>query len=248
MNCDLWRSSLIEVARGRLSDINESESNESNRARAHARACLHCGLFLEEQMALTAAVAAVAVDPSMAPPADLESVLLAEFVSSRSRHHRSLRSRLAMAAAIAVAAAAVAWVMAIQRVHVPARPDVSQPLITTNGMAATRPGVGTTDGTTDAPISKPIRKRSHKPSAAPAADEAPFVAIPYTVPLASWERATVMRMEMPATALAAVGLTTTIPDPRASAQTDVIVGEDGRIRAIRILSISTSNTDRSINQ
>jgi hypothetical protein len=51
-----------------------------------------------------------------------------------------------------------------------------------------------------------------------------------------------MHLEMPVAALAAAGLTVTVPDPRASAQTDVIVGEDGRIRAIRLLSISTLST------
>lgn len=97
------------------------------------------------------------------------------------------------------------------------------------------------------PVRRPIR-RAHSPK--PDEDTGPFVAIPYTVPPDPRERMTIMRVEMPVTALVAVGFAAAVPDPAASAQADVVVGEDGRIRAIRLVSFnsSASDTDRRINQ
>jgi hypothetical protein len=55
---------------------------------------------------------------------------------------------------------------------------------------------------------------------------------------------------MPVAALVAVGLAAAPSDPGASAQADVVIGEDGRIRAIRIVSLYSSAfiSDRRINQ
>ena len=71
--------------------------------------------------------------------------------------------------------------------------------------------------------------------------EAPFVPIPYTVPLAPEENATVVRMAIPVRSLIAVGYRVGTVDPRAVVHADVLVSEDGRVRAIRPLSISNSN-------
>jgi hypothetical protein len=227
---------MIEIARGRLDD-----ANNDHEAMVHARACAHCSAFLEEQMALTGTMKALASESGIAAPADLESAVLAEFLSSRTVRGRRW---MALAAAIAVVAGWLGWLMAIQHRQITPRPHAAQPSLAMTAPATAPPVVPVTEAPQLKQAVKPARRRSPKP----AAEEPPFVAIPYTMPLQPWERATVMRMEMPATALAAVGLTVAVPDPRASAETDVIVGQDGRIRAIRLLSISTSNTDRSINQ
>jgi hypothetical protein len=78
--------------------------------------------------------------------------------------------------------------------------------------------------------------------AAPAEpDTAQFLPIPYTVPLAPDERTTVLRMEIPVTALIAAGFQVPAMDPGATVQADVLVSQDGRARAIRPISISNSN-------
>jgi hypothetical protein len=64
----------------------------------------------------------------------------------------------------------------------------------------------------------------------------PFLAIPYTVPLAPGERATVVRMVLSASAMAAIGFPLPAIDPSNEAQADVLVGEDGRARAVRIVA------------
>ena len=85
--------------------------------------------------------------------------------------------------------------------------------------------------------------RPPTPSAAVSEDvresEQTFVPIPYVMPLAPYERAEVVRMELPVAALIAAGLQLRTADPGARAEADVVVGQDGRARAVRLISISS---------
>jgi hypothetical protein len=83
------------------------------------------------------------------------------------------------------------------------------------------------------------QKRRHKPDADP-----PFLPIPYTQPLQPGERAEVVRMEMPVAALIAAGFPVATSDAGAEASADVIIGEDGRARAVRLISISERSIER----
>ena len=69
--------------------------------------------------------------------------------------------------------------------------------------------------------------------------EQPFVPIPYVTPLGAYERAEIVRMEVPVAALIAAGLPMRTTDPGARAEADVVVGQDGRARAVRLISVST---------
>lgn len=69
----------------------------------------------------------------------------------------------------------------------------------------------------------------------------PFVPIPYVAPLAPYERAEIVRMELPVSALIAAGLPMRTADQGARAEADVVVGQDGRARAVRLISISSFN-------
>jgi hypothetical protein len=230
MNCDFWRSHLIELVRGSLLET------ERNRAIFHVSGCRECRLFLEEQKVLTAAVAELAAETVMAPPADLESILLAEFDSTGLWRRRYFKPAAAMGA--------IAAVMACFAVlHAPPQRARLQPVVTRKEIAGSPPA-------TVKPARRSVPRPVHRAhTAKPVEDAGPFVAIPHTVPLDPRERMTVMRVEMPVTALVAVGLTAAVPDPAASAQADVMVGEDGRIRAIRLVSLHSSafNSDRRIN-
>ena len=74
----------------------------------------------------------------------------------------------------------------------------------------------------------------------PPESEQPFVQIPYVAPLAPYERTQVVRMEVPVSALIAAGFQMRTADPGAHAEADVVVGQDGRARAVRLVSISDS--------
>jgi hypothetical protein len=218
----------MDLARGRLSDGEERRS-----IAAHAASCPDCRLFLEQQTSLTGALMELAADTAMAPPSELESILLEEFDSTRSWRRRYLKP----AAAIAAIAAALACFAVIQLRHAPAPPGKSYGEFRQAAAVAVPPPA----------VLKAVPRHVRRPRSAPQAEDAgPFMAVPYTLPLDPRERMTVMRVEMPVAALVAVGLTTAAADPSASAQADVVVGEDGRIRAIRLVSLSSS--DRRINR
>ena len=63
--------------------------------------------------------------------------------------------------------------------------------------------------------------------------DARFVPVPYVPPLAPYESARVVRMEIPVAALLAAGYRVQLADPAAIVAADVLVGEDGRVHAIR---------------
>jgi len=74
----------------------------------------------------------------------------------------------------------------------------------------------------------------------PQESEQPFVQIPYVAQLATYERTQVVCMEVPVSALIAAGFQMRTADPGAHAEADVVVGQDGRARAVRLVSISDS--------
>jgi ferric-dicitrate binding protein FerR (iron transport regulator) len=71
--------------------------------------------------------------------------------------------------------------------------------------------------------------------------EAPFVPIPYLAPPAPYERIEVVRMQVPVAALIAAGVPVRTADPGARVEADVMVGQDGRARAVRLVPNSSLN-------
>jgi hypothetical protein len=228
MSCDRSRYRSMDFARGRLQNAEERKS-----VAAHAASCLDCRLFLEQQTLLTESLMELAADTPMAPPLELEAMLLAEFDSTGSWRRRCLKP----VAAIVAIAAVLACFAVIQPRHASPPPAKSYREFRAAAAVAVPPPA--------ALKAVPGRVRRTR-SAPPAEDTGPFLAIPYTLPLDPRERMTVMRVEMPVTGLVAMGLTGWAPDPAASAQADVMVGEDGRIRAIRLVSLY--NSDRRIDR
>jgi hypothetical protein len=62
-----------------------------------------------------------------------------------------------------------------------------------------------------------------------------FVAVPYFPPMASYERSSVVSMEIPVANLLAEGYTVAA-DPSSVVQADVLLGEDGSVHAVRLAS------------
>jgi hypothetical protein len=84
-----------------------------------------------------------------------------------------------------------------------------------------------------------IHRTAPHPAEAPRrATAEPFVQIPYVAPLAPYERTEVMPMDVPVAALIAAGFEVHVADPTAVIRADVLVGQDGRPHAIRLVSNS----------
>jgi hypothetical protein len=227
------RSDLIELARqGRRRPPGDLRDE----------LCPECENFLEEQLALTQAMRdLVAETMAVIPPG----------MRAQPRARRPARVPwLKIAATVAALAAGLAWVWPARRPHPVPRVEKVYPAV------AEAPA-----GQPSAPAALTSAARTHRPrvrakavatpSPGPPPEQESFVQLPYTLPLDPLEHVELRRIEMPVTALAAAGLTVALPDPRASAQTDVLVGEDGRIRAVRLVSISSpsiSIADRRMNQ
>jgi len=91
---------------------------------------------------------------------------------------------------------------------------------------------------------RPVRTPAAPPpveAQAEAEAEQPFVAIPFMLPPAPFERMEVVHMKLPVTELIAAGFRLQTADLGAEAEADVIVGQDGRARAVRLISISSFN-------
>jgi hypothetical protein len=76
---------------------------------------------------------------------------------------------------------------------------------------------------------------------ADAESEQPFVPIPYVLQPEPYERVEVVRMSLPVSELIAAGFRMQTADLGAQAEADVMVGQDGRPRAVRLISISSFN-------
>lgn len=68
------------------------------------------------------------------------------------------------------------------------------------------------------------------------AGEAPFVPVPYVAPLDSYETGMVLRLNLPVAALTRAGYRIPGVDPTATVLADVLVGDDGRAHAVRLVS------------
>lgn len=85
----------------------------------------------------------------------------------------------------------------------------------------------------------PVQKPAAAAVVAEAESEQPFMPIPYVLPPAPYERVEIVRMQVPVAALISAGLPMGSADPGAQAEADVLVGQDGRPRAVRLVSISS---------
>jgi hypothetical protein len=92
----------------------------------------------------------------------------------------------------------------------------------------------------------------HRATPAPQSEardgDRPFLQIPYVTPRAPYERAEVMRMNVPLTALIAAGFEVHAAEVGAVVSADVLVGQDGRALAIRLVPSSIPNPDRRLRQ
>ena len=236
MSCRDCRKGWIELARG---------GPGANGDRVHLNSCPECRQFLEDQFALSAAARILAAEAeTICAPLNIDGVLMAEFEAVRFESNRRGRRglRWAPVAAAAIAAGAIAAGLAV--LWLASARQTPKPRL--------RPApVEIVKRVTVVPVPAltPKVRRRPKPlvAARDAEPEPPFLQVPYTLPLAPWERASVVRVELPVSALIAAGMPVATANTGARAQADVVVGEDGRARAFRVISISAVDSSRSIN-
>lgn len=147
-------------------------------------------------------------------PISVETNVLAEFDSTHRRRYWT-------AASVAVAALAAS---AFLVVHSPAPQETP---------IARPPAVVAVAHEIAEKPAPPKKRRRSRPAEDP---EAPFITIPYTVPLTPNEPVRVVRMALSASALSVAGFPLSASDPGNGIPSDVLVDEDGRARAVRIVS------------
>jgi len=229
MSCREFERPLMDCARGRPMDAAARTA-----LTAHLEICAQCSQVLERQLQLSAAMGALAEKTAnVSAPALVERAILAELNAVHARGRRRW-IYAGVGAALAASLAIALWLGNApgpkkMEAHVtPARP--------TTVAEASAPAPMET-----LPAAAPVKrspKRRVKPAPKP---EAPFIAIPYTPPLDPRERLDVVRMDMPVAALIAAGVPVGMADPASHVRTDVLVGEDGRARAVRLVAAVSSN-------
>ena len=226
----------------------------------HLRRCDACRVELERQRELTAGLRAIAAEGQQwTAPARLEARVLGGFGKGRQEspspgvpaaiaargvgRHPWARYAGATAALIVCAL----WIGMRQ-----ARPQ-PQPAVPPVADAAPRaPHVGLSRAaTTTAPIvaetvARPGRpgRRTAKPAAARPVRAVEFVVLPDALGLPAFESGTIVRVEVPVAELPAYGLKIPPDVSRSNVEADVLVGQDGQARAIRLVSEPDSSRSR----
>lgn len=233
--CRNVRPRLIEMARGAV------PAGERQDLLAHLEECAGCARVLDEQLALSAALDSLAGE-ALPEMESIEARVLAEFDragTGPSAHPQRRRSRLPRLALLAAALAAMAL---IRLVAVERHSEGARRMARVAVRAVQKPAaVAASVSEHPAPVARARRIVSRVRRVVARMRQAreegePFLQIPYTMPLSSEERTTIVRMEVPIAALIAAGFSVETADPGGMVDADVVVSQDGRARAIRLSS------------
>jgi hypothetical protein len=239
MTCQPHSETLLDIARG--VPVPASDERE---ARAHAAGCEACGVEFDRQRELTAGLAWLREEAAAwSPPSEMAERLQTRFEAERPGAIIS-RSTWWYAAAAAVLVAGV-WLGTRGTVSSPVRPlapgDAGDgvPAVTT----ARRPDPA--DAMTRQPEVSPEAVRRPTPRAragaaatrrGPAPRPIEFLAIPTAIGLPPMESARIVRTELPVSALPTYGLAIVPDAARTAVQADLLIGQDGLARGIRLVS------------
>ncbi len=251
MSCHTLNEAIVDLARG-------MEVGEGTAAaiRAHVEHCAACAARFEREQALSGGLRALlASTAGAAPSAALQQRLMDEFDVSQAAARASTssgasRGWLKVAAAIAIGVGAIAaWrlanapkeavrqtisdnrvppVVAPQEEPTPTAtktPAIARPPATTGRTAANRRG-------SDARTSRVLHPTG-------------FVQIPAAAGLPAFESGQIVRVEIPVTSLPVYGVDI-LPDAvNRPVRADLLVGQDGVPRAIRLIRTVAVGTNRS---
>jgi len=238
MNCHDYQDLILDLAR------NQADIEQVPGARAHLEACPLCASRLQQQRALTAELRALAATTADAKPTDtLERRLLESFIKQHSgRSGATLaagraRRWMPMAAAVAIAIGAITWWYVsgsrpTGHLTETAPSEIARD-ITKNPAAEVAPNNSQAQ-TRTVPASRALR----------ILQPAGFAPLPGTATLPSFESGEIVRMEIPLASLPAYGIEIPADAGNRPVQADLLVGQDGKARAIRLVA-ATSQESRS---
>jgi hypothetical protein len=237
MSCDALREAIVEVGRGQRVGRGTAAAVDT-----HVAHCRPCAARLERERELSAGLRALASESSHSTASDdLERSLVEAFRKRQSPAIRTgIKAWVPIAAAAVVLVGAGLWlsrsggenpagatpepVRAVQSATPPPVADASEPTIVPSDRKA------------DPVVTTRRQNRSlrQRPSRFVAAEG--FVMLPAALNLPAFESGEIVRMELPVTALPAYGLEIAPEARRSAVEADLLVGQDGQARAIRLVN------------
>jgi anti-sigma factor RsiW len=230
-NCARARTLMLQAV------DDELLGEESAWLGAHVQSCSTCRVMQLRFHQIDANLrhdGALLSEENPSPPG-VRSSLLAKMAATQRGGSKNL-TWLIPAAAAAFAALLLIGIVAIRTRPPGTQTRTSSPQTAANE-ASSQPALPS-----DVPVAQglpsPDRRTPRlRTSTTPARnDREVFIPIPFTAPLAPYERTTIARMEVAVSALIAAGVDVRSTDPVVEA--DVLVGQDGRAHAVRVLSKS----------
>jgi len=172
------------------------------------------------------------------PPPHIESLLKARMHMERRRKANRLWTAVA---AVSAAAMLLTWLatrpLEERRRIAPITSAYQKPLASPAQESVANP-VGVEHVAVARRPERPARRERQRPADPNREDAsalAPFVAIPYTEPLAPSERLDIYRVQLPRRTLTLYGVPARAGDLEAPVTADVAVGSDGVVRAVRFV-------------
>jgi hypothetical protein len=222
MNCPQLEPWLIDVARGVMLDAARSE-----RLDRHLRGCPQCVARLESERAISASLRRLAKD-AIVPAVDASSevALLRELDAAHWNDRKPNRWFVYAAAAATLFAVATTTLV---REREPKR----KPFAAQASLLEAAPPARLVAAAPKAAVRSTPRRRAGTSSRSPSPGRAtPFVTWPGTGDLPAFESGQLLRVQLPASVAASLGLA---PSARAAVvQADVLIGQDGFARAVRL--------------
>ena len=247
MNCHVHIEALVDIARGSGSD-----SEAERAALTHMAACRACAERLEREQELTIGLRELAAATPAPDGQAMELRLLNAFAEraetaqrqgqvSRVRRRQTLWWPLA-SAAVLVLSASVTWYVLRTHQNAPPPSAVEQAADLPAQAPLAAHVVQPIPPATVSTVAAPPRRRPRHPDAP--VEEArlfsDFIALPEASALPDFESGRIVRIEIPVTMLPAYGLHMVPQAAPADVEADLLVGQDGLPRAIRLAS-SISN-------
>jgi hypothetical protein len=213
MNCEDFEDRVVDLARGE--ELGEAERAE---ALAHAEECLRCAARLDDERAVTSGLRAFAARTAGAEaPPRVEGALLRALRGQESGEGGAAMAPTSASRAVELlllaAAAAILAAIVVVPPRVASLPELTAPV-----------------------AGSPTTGAGGEAAAVAAADEnAEFVALSYGEDLHELDSMQVVSVELPRTALTALGWPAADSAQTESVKAEVIVGYDGVARAIRFV-------------
>jgi hypothetical protein len=238
MNCRHFRFIVHDLGRrGALED------SVAKAGFAHAEVCAPCAEYLGDSRSLDGALRALASDAGEQAPFHVEATLLGAFrrrSAATTARFKPVPRWVAVCAAAGLAAAlALALGLTFRSRHV--IPRVDETRANNSSAPATENSIPRESVEPSVRAASPHRSKAkrvgHPRSAVANAPEwaTPFVQLPYADNIAPLESTAIVRLVLPRSALASLGLPVNEDVAGEQISAELLLGEDGSPRAIRVV-------------